>query len=130
MRTVPLSCGANIVIDKVEAMTVIDVNSGSCTAEGDFEDNATMINIEAAKEISRQVRLRHIGGIIIIDFIDMALQKNRDSVLNALNDGVSKDRSKCFVLGYTRLGLVELTRREQYPQTGTLLERSLNKDNI
>lgn len=60
----------------------------------------------------------------------MALQKNRDSVLNALNDGVSKDRSKCFVLGYTRLGLVELTRREQYPQTGTLLERSLNKDNI
>ena len=130
MRTVPLSCGANIVIDKVEAMTVIDVNSGSCTAEGDFEDNATMINIEAAKEISRQVRLRHIGGIIIIDFIDMALQKNRDSVLNALNDGVSKDRSKCFVLGYTRLGLVELTRREQYPQTGTLLERSLNTDNI
>ncbi len=130
MRTIPLSCGANIIIDEVEAMTVIDVNSGSCTGEGNFEDNATMINIEAAKEISRQIRLRHIGGIIIIDFIDMALQKNRDSVLDALNDGVSKDRSKCFALGYTRLGLVEMTRREQYPQTGVLLERSLNKRSI
>ncbi len=125
-RTVPLGCGANIIIDKVEAMTVIDVNSGSCTGEGNFEDNATMINIEAAKEISRQIRLRHIGGIIIIDFIDMALQKNRESVLKTLNDGVSKDRSKCFVLGYTRLGLVEMTRKEQYPQTGVLLGRSLN----
>jgi ribonuclease G len=112
-RRVPLSSGGYLVIDDTEAMTVIDVNSGRNVGRGGsrLEDTITKTNLEAATEVVRQLRLRDIGGIIIIDFIDMDDERNRRAVKQALDDALAKDRTRTFVVDISPLGLVEMTRQ-------------------
>ena len=110
-RRVPLPSGGNLVIDHTEAMTVIDVNSGKFTSGKGLEDTITRTNLEAAREVVRQLRLRDIGGIIIIDFIDMEHPKNRDAVLGKLQAELDTDRTKTYVVEISPLGLVEMTRQ-------------------
>jgi Rne/Rng family ribonuclease len=110
-REVPLSSGGYLVIDDTEALTAIDVNTGKYVGKKSLEDTVLQTNIEAVTEIVRQLRLRDIGGIIIIDFIDMNEAKNRRSVLKALNQELEKDRTKTYVVELTKLGLVEMTRK-------------------
>jgi ribonuclease G len=102
------------MIDYAEALTVIDVNTGSFTGKGKsarLEDTITKTNLEAAEEVVNQLRLRDIGGIIVIDFIDMARARNRDSVLKVLRKALDEDRTKTFVVEISPLGLVEMTRQ-------------------
>ncbi|CNG11793.1 ribonuclease E [Mycobacterium tuberculosis] len=111
-RKVWLPSGGSLVIDKTEAMTVIDVNTGKFTGQGgNLEETVTRNNLEAAEEIVRQLRLRDIGGIIVIDFIDMVLESNRDLVLRRLVECLSRDRTKHQVAEVTSLGLVQMTRK-------------------
>jgi ribonuclease E len=110
-REVPLPSGGYIVIDDTEALTAIDVNTGKYVGKKSLEDTVLQTNIEAVTEIVRQLRLRDIGGIIVIDFIDMNEAKNRRSVLRALNQELEKDRTKTYVVELTKLGLVEMTRK-------------------
>lgn len=111
-RVVWLPSGGSLVIDRTEAMTVIDVNTGKFTgAGGSLEETVTSNNLEAAEEIVRQIRLRDIGGIIIIDFIDMILPENQDLVLRRLNEALGRDRTKHQVSEVTSLGLVQMTRK-------------------
>ncbi len=111
-RKVWLDNGAYLIIDYTEALTVIDVNTGKFT--GDYELNKTIVktNILAAKEIARQLRLRAIGGIIVIDFIDMESDEDRKQVLEALEESSKGDKIKTNILGFAPLGLVELTRKK------------------
>jgi ribonuclease E len=111
-RKVWLPSGGSLVIDRTEAMTVIDVNTGKFTgAGGTLEETVTRNNLEAAEEIVRQLRLRDIGGIIVIDFIDMVLESNRDLVLRRLVEALSRDRTRHQVAEVTSLGLVQMTRK-------------------
>ncbi len=113
-RRVDLPSGGYLIIDYTEALTVIDVNSGSFTGSGKgarLEDTITKTNLEAAEEAVRQLRLRDIGGIIVIDFIDMARARNRDAVLKTLRKSLDEDRTKTFVVEISPLGLVEMTRQ-------------------
>ncbi|MGN8246086.1 Rne/Rng family ribonuclease [Cellulomonas soli] len=111
-RKVWLPSGGSLVIDRTEAMTVIDVNTGKFTGSGGtLEETVTRNNIEAAEEIVRQLRLRDIGGIIVIDFIDMVLESNRDLVLRRLVECLGRDRTKHQVAEVTSLGLVQMTRK-------------------
>jgi ribonuclease G len=112
-RRVDLPSGGYLVIDYAEALTVIDVNSGSFTGrgKGGLEETITKVNTEAAEEAVRQLRLRDIGGIIVIDFIDMARAKNRDKVLKTLRKALDADKSKSYVVEVSPLGLVEMTRQ-------------------
>jgi len=113
-RRVDLPSGGYLVIDYAEALTVIDVNTGSFTGKGKsarLEDTITKTNLEAADEVVRQLRLRDIGGIIVIDFIDMARARNRDAVLKVLRKALDEDRTKTFVVEISPLGLVEMTRQ-------------------
>ncbi|HLH59571.1 MAG TPA: Rne/Rng family ribonuclease [Streptosporangiaceae bacterium] len=111
-RKVWLPSGGSLVIDKTEAMTVIDVNTGKFTGQGgNLEETVTRNNLEAAEEIVRQLRLRDIGGIIVIDFIDMVLESNRDLVLRRLLECLARDRTKHQVAEVTSLGLVQMTRK-------------------
>jgi ribonuclease G len=113
-RQVPLPSGGSLVIDYAEALTVIDVNSGSFTGRGRgarLEDVITKTNLEAAEEAVRQVRLRDIGGIIVIDFIDMARARNREAVLKTLRSALELDRTKSYVVEISPIGLVEMTRQ-------------------
>jgi ribonuclease G len=113
-RRVDLPSGGYLMIDYAEALTVIDVNSGSFVGRGKaarLEDTITKTNLEAADEVVRQLRLRDIGGIIVIDFIDMARARNRDAVLKALRAALDEDRTKTFVVEISPLGLVEMTRQ-------------------
>jgi ribonuclease G len=113
-RRVDLPSGGYLMIDYAEAMTVIDVNSGSFTGRGrgaKLEDTITKTNLEAAEEVVRQLRLRDIGGIIVIDFIDMARARNRDTVLKTLRKSLDEDRTKTYVVEISPLGLVEMTRQ-------------------
>jgi ribonuclease E len=111
-RKVFLPSGGSLVIDRTEAMTVIDVNTGKFIgAGGNLEQTVTRNNIEAAEEIVRQLRLRDIGGIIVIDFIDMVLESNRDLVLRRLIECLGRDRTKHQVAEVTSLGLVQMTRK-------------------
>ncbi|MDQ3318894.1 MAG: Rne/Rng family ribonuclease [Actinomycetota bacterium] len=113
-RRVDLPAGGYLIIDYAEAMTVIDVNSGSFTGRGRgarLEDTITKTNLEAADEVVRQLRLRDIGGIIVIDFIDMARARNRDDVLKVLRRALDEDRTKTYVVEISPLGLVEMTRQ-------------------
>jgi ribonuclease G len=113
-RRVDLPSGGYLIIDYAEAMTVIDINSGSFTGRGKgarLEDTITKTNLEAAEEVVRQLRLRDIGGIIVIDFIDMARAKNRDAVLKTLRNMLEEDRTKTYVMEVSPLGLVEMTRQ-------------------
>ncbi|GGK61902.1 ribonuclease E/G [Ornithinimicrobium pekingense] len=111
-RKVWLPSGGSLVIDRTEAMTVVDVNTGKFTGSGgNLEETVTKNNIEAAEEIVRQLRLRDIGGIIVIDFIDMVLESNRDLVVRRLLECLGRDRTKHQVAEVTSLGLVQMTRK-------------------
>ncbi len=111
-RKVYLPSGGSLVIDRTEAMIVIDVNTGKFIGKGgNLEETVTKNNIEAAEEIARQLRLRDMGGIIVIDFIDMALESNRDQVLRRLVECLGRDRTKHQVAEVTSLGLVQMTRK-------------------
>jgi ribonuclease G len=113
-RRVDLPSGGYLMIDYAEALTVIDVNSGSFTGRGKsarLEDTITKTNLEAADTVVKQLRLRDIGGIIVIDFIDMARARNRDAVLKTLRKALDEDRTKTFVVEISPLGLVEMTRQ-------------------
>ena len=112
-RRVDLPAGGYLMIDHAEALTVIDVNTGSYTGRGrgSLEDTITKVNLQAAEEVVRQLRLRDIGGIIVIDFIDMAVARNRESVLSALRRALQEDRTRTYVVEISPLGLVEMTRQ-------------------
>jgi ribonuclease E len=112
-RKVWLPSGGSLVIDRTEAMTVIDVNTGKFVGSGgNLEETVTKNNLEAAEEIVRQLRLRDIGGIIVVDFIDMVLETNRDLVLRRVVECLSRDRTKHQVAEVTSLGLVQMTRKK------------------
>ncbi|HAY08427.1 MAG TPA: Rne/Rng family ribonuclease [Thauera sp.] len=111
-RRVPLRSGGSLVIDQGEALTAIDVNTGSFTgSNNDLEETVTRNNLEACEEVARQLRLRNIGGIIVIDFIDMDKEGNRKKVWDAFQKALSKDRARCNVTKISELGLVEMTRK-------------------
>ncbi len=114
-----LKSGGYIVIDPTEALTVIDVNSGKFVGHSSLEQTITQINVEAAKEIALQLRLRNIGGIVIIDFIDMVEEYNKERVLVVLEETLKRDRSRSYVVGMTELGLVQLTRKRYQEPLGT-----------
>jgi ribonuclease E len=112
-RKVWLPSGGSLVIDRTEAMTVVDVNTGKFVGSGgNLEETVTKNNLEAAEEVVRQLRLRDIGGIIVVDFIDMVLESNRDLVLRRLVECLSRDRTKHQVAEVTSLGLVQMTRKK------------------
>ncbi len=110
-RRVGLPSGGHIVIDHTEALTVIDVNTGRYVGKRQLEDTTLKTNMEACREIVRQLRLRDIGGIIVIDFIDMTARTNREAVLAALEAEFTLDRTKTYVMDISPLGLVEMTRQ-------------------
>ena len=106
-----LKCGGYIIIDETEALVAIDVNTGRNLSHKTLEDTIRATNIEAAEEIARQLRLRNIGGIIVIDFIDMSKRENRKAVLQKLEEALKKDKAKTNILPLSRIGLVEMTRQ-------------------
>lgn len=110
-RRVWLKSGGYIVIDHTEAMTVIDVNTGKFVGKEDLEDTILKTNLEAVKEIAYQIRLRNLGGIIIIDFIDMERYENRQKVFNAFSEAIAKDRAKSTVSHISELGIIQMTRK-------------------
>ncbi len=110
-RKVWIPSGGYIVIDRAEALTVIDVNTGRFVGKTSLEDTVVKTNLEAAAEVVRQLRLRDIGGIIIIDFIDMLLARNRELVLREFRQELERDKTKTQVIGISPLGLVEMTRK-------------------
>ena len=110
-RKIWLKCGGYIIIDKTEALTAIDVNSGKYIGNSNLEETALEVNEEAAREIMRQIRLKDIGGIIIIDYIDLLKKENQEKIIQIMQEEVKKDRSKIDIKGYTELNLVELTRK-------------------
>lgn len=112
-RKVWLPCGGHIVIDETEALVSIDVNSGRNAAHNNLEDTIMTTNIEAAEEIARQLRLRNIGGIIVIDFIDMSKKENRKAVLHKLSRSLAKDKAKTKILPLSAIGLIEMTRQRK-----------------
>ncbi|HEX3032539.1 MAG TPA: Rne/Rng family ribonuclease [Bacillota bacterium] len=122
-RKVWLKCGGYLVIDQTEALTAIDVNTGKYVGTNDLEDTVVKTNLDAAVEIARQIRLRNIGGIIIIDFIDMVDDEHRQEVLKALEVETQKDKTKTNILGITRLGLVEMTRKKVRQSLDSVMQR-------
>ncbi|MEW9123742.1 MAG: Rne/Rng family ribonuclease [Thermotaleaceae bacterium] len=122
-KKVWLKSGGYIVIDQTEALTAIDVNTGKYVGSIDLEDTVLQINKEAAKEIAKQVRLRDIGGIIIIDFIDMNHPNGEKEVLDVLEKALEKDRTKTNVLGMTHLGLLEMTRKKVRQKISSILQK-------
>ena len=120
----PLPSGGNLMIDHAEALTVIDVNTGRFTRGKGLEDTITKTNLEAAREVVRQLRLRDIGGIIIIDAIDMAHAKNREMVLATLEAELETDRTKTYVVELSPLGLIEMTRQNTTDGARGILTRA------
>jgi ribonuclease G len=114
-RRIWLKSGGYIVVDEAEALVVIDVNTGRFVGKRDLEDTIVTTNIEAAREIAHQLRIRNCGGIIIIDFIDMEKESHREKVLNALTEELLKDKARTTVSGMSGLGLVEMTRKRNRP---------------
>lgn len=121
IRRVELPCGGYLVIDGTEALTVVDVNTGKYTGETSLAETAFLTNCQAAVEIGRQVRLRDIGGIVVVDFIDLPDSKNRDTVLKLLEKAFVGDRMKARVLGWTPAGLVEINRKKSRRSAATVL---------
>ncbi len=117
-----LSSGGSIVIETTEALTVIDVNSGKFTGGKNLEDTIVKTNIEAAAEIARQVRLRDIGGIIVVDFIDMSSEASRNRVIKTLEDGLRRDRTRSTIQSFSNLGLLEFTRKRIGKDLGAQLQ--------
>ncbi len=122
-RRVWLASGGNLVFDPCEAMTVIDVNTAKFTGKTALADTVLQTNLEACGEIARQVRLRNLSGIIIIDMIDMVSRAHQQAVLDALNNAFAADRVKTVVHGFTSLGLVEMTRRRSRPPLREMLKK-------
>jgi len=120
-RKIWLKCGGYIVIEQTEAMISIDVNTGKYVGKEDPDDTILKTNLEAVKEITRQIRLRDIGGIIVIDFIDMDNESHRRKVFRAIKDALKKDRSRTNILSFTELGLVEMTRQRTKPSLAKTL---------
>jgi ribonuclease E len=110
-RKVWLPSGGYIVIDRTEAMTVIDVNTGRHVGKTNLEETVAKTNVEAAEEVARQLRLRDIGGMIIIDFIDMVFDQNKQKVINTLKEALAKDKTRSQVFDISPLGLLEVTRK-------------------
>jgi ribonuclease E len=110
-RKVWLPSGGYIVIDKTEAMTVVDVNTGKHVGKANLEETVTKTNLEAAEEIARQLRLRDIGGMILIDFIDMLLEQNKREVIDTLKNAMAKDKTRSQVFDISPLGILEVTRK-------------------
>jgi len=123
-RQVWLKSGGYLVFDETEALTVVDVNTGRYIGRRNLADTILKTNLEAAEEIARQVRLRDIGGIIIIDFIDMSVEDHRRKVIDKLNASIKNDRTKTYVLGLTNLGLVEMTRKKVRQDLSEYLQQS------
>ncbi|MDX1946905.1 MAG: Rne/Rng family ribonuclease [Pirellulaceae bacterium] len=123
-RKVPLRAGGSIVIDQTEALVAIDVNSGNFRAQDDAEETAYQLNISAAKEIARQLRLRDLGGVIVNDFIDMRRERHRRGVERALRDAMKRDRARTKILRTSPFGLIEMTRQRIRPS----LKRSVYGD--
>ena len=121
-RQVWLKSGGYLVIDRAEALTVIDVNTGKYVGKDNLEKTITNTNCEAAREIAIQLRLRDIGGIVIIDFIDMDKEADRQKVLTTLKDAMKDDHTRSHVFGFTHLGLVELTRKKTGRSIGDTLK--------
>ncbi len=121
-RKVWLKSGAYLIIEETEALTVIDVNTGKYIGDNDLQETIVNTNIEAAQEIAKQLRLRDIGGIVVIDFIDMEIIENRQRVISALAEACRNDRTKCNVLGMTELGLIEMTRKKMRQKLSALVE--------
>jgi Rne/Rng family ribonuclease len=111
-RKVWLQSGGHIVIDRTEAMTVIDVNTGRYVGRSTLEDTVLHANLEAAEEVAKQLRLRDIGGIIVIDFIDMGYERNRDELLRTFERALLRDKTRTQVYGVSELGLVQMTRKK------------------
>lgn len=122
-RTVRLKSGGYLVIEETEALTVIDVNTGRYIGKNRLSETVFRTNLEAAREIARQIRLRDIGGIIVIDFIDMDNEDHQQKILDELNQAVKNDRTRTFVIGLTGLGLVEMTRKKVRQDLATFLQR-------
>jgi ribonuclease G len=120
-KQVPLKSGGYLVIDQTEAMTTVDVNTGSFLGQRNLEETVYRTNLEAAQSVARQLRLRNLGGIIIIDFIDMHDAEHRRQVLRTLEKSLAHDRAKTTVYDFSPLGLVEMTRK----RTVESLERQL-----
>ena len=123
-REVPLRSGGSIVIDPTEALVAIDVNSGSFRTDDSAEETAYQLNLAAAKEIARQLRLRDLGGVIVNDFIDMRREKHRRGVERALRDAMKRDRARTKILRTSPFGLIEMTRQRIRPS----LKRSVYAD--
>jgi ribonuclease E len=123
-RKVPLPAGGSIVIDQTEALVAIDVNSGNFRADNNAEETAYQMNLHAAKEIARQLRLRDLGGVIVNDFIDMREDKHRRDVEHALREAVKRDRARTKVLRISQFGIIEMTRQRIRPS----LKRSVYQD--
>ena len=115
MREVPLASGGSLVIDSTEALVAIDVNSGRFRSPDDAEETAFKINLEAAKEIARQLRLRDLGGLIVCDFIDMRSDRNKREVERALREDLKKHKERARILRMSAFGLIEMTRQRQGP---------------
>ncbi len=113
-RKIWLKCGGFITIDATEALTAIDVNSGKYTGKGNLEQTVLKVNKEASDEIARQLRLRDIGGIIVIDYIDMNEEESRNLVIQQLQNSLKKDRAKTQIMGFTKLDLLEMTRKHMF----------------
>ena len=110
-RKIWLKCGGFITIDKTEALTAIDVNTGKFTGKENIQQTVLKVNSEATIEIAKQIRARDIGGIIIIDYIDMDLKEDEEIIQKLLIENVKKDRTKTQVIGFTKLHLLEMTRK-------------------
>ncbi|MFW6269890.1 MAG: Rne/Rng family ribonuclease [Bacillota bacterium] len=123
-RKIWLNSGGYIIFDSTEALMSIDVNTGKFVGKKNLQDTVFKTNIEAAEEIARQLKQRDIGGIIIIDFIDMHKQENQQQVINTLEKELAKDRTKTAVLGFTQLGLVEMTRQKVREDLGDLIQKN------
>jgi len=123
-NTVWLKCGGYIVIDQAEALTAVDVNTGKYVGSTNLEDTVLKTNLDAAVEIARQLRLRNIGGIIIVDFIDMNSEEHQRQVLDVLEEEIRKDKTKTNILGITQLGLVEMTRKKVRPSLAEVLQKT------
>jgi ribonuclease E len=138
-RKVWLPSGGSIIIERTEALTVIDVNTAKNVGRSTLEETVFANNLEAAEEVARQLRLRDIGGIIVIDFIDMEIRKNREEVTRKFKEALARDKTRTQVFEISELGLVEMTRKriseglvESFSQTcpncegrGIILDHSL-----
>ena len=113
-RKIWLKCGGFITIDKTEALTAIDVNSGKFTGKKEFEKTVVKVNKEASIEIAKQLRLRDIGGIIVIEYIDVTEDKHRKEIMETLNEALKQDRAKTQIVEFTKLNLLEMTRKHMF----------------